>query len=121
MYLESLGSTPGSVGQVRSCAHELIRIAKKNCIIILVGHVTKDGTIAGPKSPRAHGRHGFICGREIKTISSGSCSCKNRFGPTDEIGVFEMREEGLMEVKPISCFLGKSTARCQREVLFCRH
>lgn len=107
MYLESLGSTPGSVGQVRSCAHELIRIAKKkNCIIILVGHVTKDGTIAGPKVlehmvdtvlyVEGDQNHQFRILRAVK----------NRFGPTDEIGVFEMREEGLMEVKnPSAVFL----------------
>ncbi len=107
MYLDSLESAPGSVAQVRSSAHELIRVAKKrNCIVILVGHVTKDGSIAGPKVLEhmvdtvlyfeGDQNHQFRILRSVK----------NRFGPTDEIGVFEMRQEGLMEVaNPSAVFL----------------
>lgn len=107
MYLDSLESAPGSVAQVRSSAHELIRVAKKRgCIVLLVGHVTKDGNIAGPKVLEhmvdtvlyfeGDQNHQFRILRSVK----------NRFGPTDEIGVFEMREEGLMEVSnPSAVFL----------------
>jgi len=107
MYLDTLESAPGSVAQVRSSAQELIRVAKKkNCIIFLVGHVTKEGSIAGPKVLEhmvdtvlyfeGDQNHQFRILRAVK----------NRFGPTDEIGVFEMQEEGLMEVSnPSAMFL----------------
>ncbi len=107
MYLDTLESAPGSVAQVRSSAQELIRVAKKkNCIIFLVGHVTKEGSIAGPKVLEhmvdtvlyfeGDQNHQFRILRAVK----------NRFGPTDEIGVFEMVEEGLMEVtNPSAMFL----------------
>ena len=107
MYLDTLQSAPGSVAQVRSCAQELIRVAKqKGCIILLVGHVTKEGNIAGPKVLEhmvdtvlyfeGDQNHHFRILRAVK----------NRFGPTDEIGVFEMHEEGLAEVdNPSAVFL----------------
>ncbi|USO01012.1 MAG: DNA repair protein RadA [Alphaproteobacteria bacterium] len=107
MHHEDLDSAAGSVSQVRHCAQELIRIAKtKNIAIILVGHVTKEGTLAGPRVLEhmvdtvlhfeGDRTHQFRILRGVK----------NRFGPTDEIGVFSMEAEGLAEVtNPSALFL----------------
>ncbi|MEK9662174.1 MAG: DNA repair protein RadA [Alphaproteobacteria bacterium] len=107
MFVDSLDSAPGTVAQVRSSAQELIRLAKRRgTTVILVGHVTKEGTIAGPKVLEhmvdtvlyfeGERSHQF---RILRTV-------KNRFGPTDEIGVFEMTDGGLAEVSnPSELFL----------------
>ena len=107
MYVDVIDSAPGTVAQVRSSAQELIRVAKKRDIsLILVGHVTKEGTIAGPRVLEhmvdtvlyleGERGHQFRIMRGVK----------NRFGPTDEIGVFEMTDKGLMEVhNPSALFL----------------
>lgn len=107
MYVDTIDSAPGTVAQVRTSAQELIRVAKKRDIaIILVGHVTKEGTIAGPRVLEhmvdtvlyLEGERGHQF-RILRAV-------KNRFGPTDEIGVFEMEEKGLMEVhNPSALFL----------------
>lgn len=107
MYLDTLDSAPGTVGQVRACAQELIRTAKNhNITVILVGHVTKEGNIAGPRVLEHmvdavlyfEGDRGHQY-RILRTV-------KNRFGPTDEIGVFEMTELGLAQVdNPSALFL----------------
>ena len=100
-----LSSAPGSVGQVREASGRLILLAKKTGIpIFLVGHVTKDGSIAGPK----------VLEHMVDTVlyfegDSGHAyriirGIKNRFGPTHEIGVFEMRDTGLTEVANPSAF-----------------
>jgi len=109
MYLEELESAPGSVSQVRACADALIRLAKlRGFIVILVGHVTKEGTIAGPRILEHmvdtvlyfEGERGHQF-RLLRAI-------KNRFGPTDEIGVFEMTGAGLKEVEnPSVLFLSE--------------
>ncbi len=107
MYIDTMDSAPGTVSQVRSSAQELTRMAKRRGItVLLVGHVTKDGMIAGPKilehmvdtvlSFEGERSHQF---RILRTN-------KNRFGPTDEIGVFEMTDAGLAEVaNPSELFL----------------
>lgn len=104
---QDLESPPGAVGQVRESAHRLARIAKELHIpILLVGHVTKEGTVAGPRTLEhlvdvvlnleGDPTSGFRILRGIK----------NRFGPTDEVGIFEMEEAGLSEVKnPSKLFL----------------
>lgn len=109
MYVDTVESAPGTVTQVRTSAHEIIRAAKKRGIIVLfVGHVTKDGQIAGPRVLEhmvdavlyfeGDRGHSF---RILRTV-------KNRFGPTDEIGVFEMATEGLVEVSnPSELFLAQ--------------
>jgi DNA repair protein RadA/Sms len=105
MYSPVLTSAPGSVGQVRESSGRLILLAKKTGIpIFLVGHVTKDGSIAGPK----------VLEHMVDTVLyfEGDSShayriiraMKNRFGPTNEIGVFEMRSNGLNEVANPSAF-----------------
>ena len=105
VYSDDLMSAPGSVGQVREASSRLILFSKKNGIpVFLVGHVTKDGSIAGPK----------VLEHMVDTVlyfegDSGHAyriirSIKNRFGPTNEIGVFEMQEKGLKEVPNPSAF-----------------
>jgi len=100
VYDPDIPSAAGSVTQVRECAQAFIRIAKKSGIsVVLVGHVTKDGAIAGPKILEHmvdtvlyfEGEH-HASYRIIRSI-------KNRFGPANEIGVFEMRENGLIEIQ----------------------
>ncbi len=107
MYLDTLDSAPGTVSQVRAAAHELIRSAKRRgFILVLVGHVTKEGVIAGPRVLEHmvdtvlyfEGERGHQF-RILRAV-------KNRFGATDEIGVFEMSDRGLVEVpNPSALFL----------------
>ncbi|MCD8562824.1 MAG: DNA repair protein RadA [Alphaproteobacteria bacterium] len=109
MYIDHIDSAPGTVTQVRTSAQEIIRSAKALGIaVIFVGHVTKDGQIAGPRvlehmvdtvlyfeGDRSH---------QFRILRS----VKNRFGPTDEIGVFEMAHQGLVEVEnPSALFLSQ--------------
>jgi DNA repair protein RadA/Sms len=109
MYLDSLDSAPGTVAQVRSCAAELIRIAKRRgFVVMLVGHVTKEGQIAGPRVLE-HMVDTVLYfegerGHQFRILRS----VKNRFGPANEIGVFEMTDGGLMEVaNPSALFLAE--------------
>lgn len=107
MWADHVESAPGSVSQVRACAHELTTFAKRrNVAVLLVGHVTKEGQIAGPRVVEHmvdtvlyfEGERGHQF-RILRAV-------KNRFGPSDEIGVFEMQREGLMEVaNPSALFL----------------
>ena len=109
MFIDNLDSAPGSVAQVRGSAQELIRYAKRSgAVVILVGHVTKDGQIAGPRVLEhmvdtvlyfeGERSHQFRILRAVK----------NRFGATDEIGVFEMTDAGLREVpNPSALFLSE--------------
>ena len=107
MWSDVLESAPGTVSQVRACSQELVRYAKRSgATVLLVGHVTKDGQIAGPRVVEHmvdtvlyfEGERGHQF-RILRAV-------KNRFGPTDEIGVFEMTGEGLSEVaNPSALFL----------------
>src|SRR5712671_3787224 len=109
MYVDTLDSAPGTVSQVRAAAQELIRLAKRRGFtVILVGHVTKEGVIAGPRVLEHmvdtvlyfEGERGHQF-RILRAV-------KNRFGPTDEIGVFEMTDAGLAEVpNPSALFLAE--------------
>lgn len=109
MWSDALESAPGTVSQVRASAQELVRFAKKSgAAIIIVGHVTKDGQIAGPKVVEHmvdtvlyfEGERGHHF-RVLRAV-------KNRFGPANEIGVFEMAAGGLMEVaNPSALFIGE--------------
>lgn len=99
MYSEEVGSASGSVSQVRECAQRLTICAKQNNIaVFLVGHVTKEGTVAGPRVLE-HIVDTVLC---FESSDQGSYrilrSTKNRFGSTNEIGVFEMTNAGLAEV-----------------------
>tara|TARA_B100000787_G_scaffold164151_1_gene146530 strand:+ start:235 stop:1422 length:1188 start_codon:yes stop_codon:yes gene_type:complete len=109
MWADHIEAAPGSVSQVRSSAHELTSYAKRKGVsVIMVGHVTKDGQIAGPRIVEhmvdtvlyfeGERNHQFRLLRAVK----------NRFGPADEIGVFEMTGKGLVEVKnPSALFLSE--------------
>lgn len=107
MYVDSLDSAPGTVAQVRTSAQELIRLAKRRGIVVLlVGHVTKDGQIAGPRVLE-HMVDAVLYfegerGHQFRILRA----VKNRFGATDEIGVFSMTDGGLEEVaNPSGLFL----------------
>ena len=112
VYTSQLAAVPGSVGQIRECANEFLHLAKgHNVPIFLVGHVTKEGAIAGPRLLEhlvdtvlyfeGEGRQSLRILRAVK----------NRFGSTNEIGVFEMRETGLHEVdNPSALFLNERPA-----------
>ncbi len=103
MYSAQLDSAPGSVSQVRACGNELMKLGKvKNIPVFIVAHVTKSGDLAGPKIVE----HLVDCvlnfsgerNQELRILRS----FKNRFGTTSEIGAFEMREEGLVEIENLS-------------------
>ncbi len=107
LWTDQLGAAPGTVAQVRACAQELTRFAKKRgASVILVGHVTKDGQIAGPRVVE-HMVDAVLYFEGEKSHQFRILRAhKNRFGPTDEIGVFEMNQAGLSEVEnPSALFL----------------
>src|SRR5246127_645101 len=120
MWTDGVDSAPGTVTQVRGAAQALIRFAKRSgAAVFLVGHVTKDGQIAGPRvvehmvdavlSFEGDGSHQFRILRAVK----------NRFGPTDEIGVFEMTGAGLREVpNPSELFLSERDLGSPGTVVF---
>ncbi|MDR3418621.1 MAG: DNA repair protein RadA [Nevskia sp.] len=109
LYTEALEAAPGSVSQLRECAAQLVRYAKaKDCAIVLVGHVTKEGAIAGPR----------VLEHMVDTVlyfehDAGSRyrivrAVKNRFGAVNELGVFAMTDGGLREVSnPSALFLSR--------------
>ena len=111
LYSQELGSAPGSVGQVREAAGRLLRVSKESGVAtILVGHVTKDGSVAGPRvlehlvdcvlqfeGDRYHAH------RVLRAV-------KNRFGSTNELGVFEMTGQGLVGVPDPSALFGRTPA-----------
>lgn len=112
VYLDELESSAGSIGQVRECAASLLRLAKSRHIpMFIVGHVTKEGAIAGPRVLEhmvdtvlyLEGER-FHAYRLLRSV-------KNRFGSTDEVGVFEMQEGGLVEISnPSQAFLSERLA-----------
>jgi len=109
MFVDTLDSAPGTVAQVRASAQVLIKIAKRRGIsLLIVGHVTKEGVIAGPRVLE-HMVDTVLYfegerGHQFRILRS----VKNRFGPTDEIGVFDMTGEGLTEVlNPSELFLAE--------------
>ena len=120
LWTELAESAPGTVTQVRASAQAMIRYAKKSgACVVLVGHVTKEGQIAGPRVVEhmvdavlyfeGEGGHHF---RILRTV-------KNRFGATDEIGVFEMSDKGLREVaNPSELFLGERNSSSPGAAVF---
>jgi DNA repair protein RadA/Sms len=105
LYSPELSGAPGGVGQVRECAARLMRLAKSEGIaVVLVGHVTKDGSIAGPRvlehmvdTVLQFEGDRFQSFRVLRAL-------KNRFGSTNEVGVFEMTGRGMVEVEDPSAF-----------------
>ena len=120
LWADALDAAPGTVSQVRAATQSLIRYSKHaGCTLILVGHVTKEGSIAGPKVIEHmvdtvlyfEGERGHAF-RILRTV-------KNRFGPTNEIGVFEMATKGLREVRnPSELFLGDRDAKAPGAAVF---
>ena len=120
MWADTVDSAPGSVSQVRAAAHELTSFAKRRGVaVILVGHVTKEGQIAGPRVVEHmvdtvlyfEGERGHQF-RILRAV-------KNRFGPADEIGVFEMTGSGLAEVtNPSALFLSERGAAAPGSAVF---
>lgn len=110
-YRSDLTGAPGSVGQVRECAAELLRVAKgKGLTVFLLGHVTKEGDIAGPRVLEHIVDTVLYFEAERHRSYRILRAHKNRFGPTSEIGLFEMRSDGLQEVaNPSQIFLSART------------
>ncbi len=120
MWMEGIDSAPGSVSQVRASAFELIRAAKQqDTALVLVGHVTREGTIAGPRVLE-HMVDAVLHfegdrGHQFRILRG----VKNRFGATDEIGVFEMGEGGLSEVaNPSALFLAERRGNISGSAVF---
>lgn len=120
LWSDAVDSPPGSLMQVRAAAQDLVRFAKKSgTAIMLVGHVTKDGQIAGPKVIE-HMVDSVLYfegerGHQFRILRA----VKNRFGAADEIGVFDMGESGLREVtNPSALFLGPQGARASGAAVF---
>ena len=122
MWLDAIDSAPGTVAQVRAASFELIRLAKgTGFALVLVGHVTKDGAIAGPRVLE-HMVDAVLYfegdrGHQFRILRA----VKNRYGATDEIGVFEMTDRGLAEVaNPSALFLQAVKAASWVESYFAR-
>lgn len=120
VFLDSLDSAPGTVSQVRACAAELSRLAKaRGFALVLIGHVTKEGTLAGPRVLE-HMVDATLYfegdrGHQFRILRA----VKNRFGATDEIGVFEMTDRGLMEVpNPSALFLAERRGNISGSAVF---
>ncbi len=120
LWTDALEAAPGSVSQVRAATQSLVRYAKTaGCALLLVGHVTKDGQIAGPKAIE-HVVDTVLSfegdrGHSYRILRA----TKNRFGATDEIGVFEMVGSGLREVaNPSELFLGERDAHAPGTAVF---
>ena len=105
VYHPQLTASPGSISQVRECAAELLRIAKgQETIVFILGHITKEGSLAGPKTLEHMVDTVLYFDTERHDLLRVLRAQKNRFGPTDEIGLFEMAEKGLKEVDNASSF-----------------
>src|SRR3954451_12489201 len=120
LYSRGMSGSPGSVGQVREVAGRLMRVAKERAVaVLLVGHVTKEGSLAGPRVLE----HLVDCvlsfeGERERTYRTLR-ALKNRFGSTNETGVFEMREEGLAEVEDASRRFVSEATRGPGSVVLC--
>jgi len=120
LYANGMTGAPGSVGQVREVAGTLMRVAKeRNVAVILVGHVTKEGALAGPRVLE----HLVDCvlqfeGERERTYRTLR-ALKNRFGSTNEVGVFEMRDNGLVEVEDASSRFVEEATRAPGSVVLC--
>jgi len=123
VYSDALESSPGSISQVRECAAALLKFAKQSGTpVLLIGHITKDGTIAGPK----------ILEHIVDTVLQFEGdqhymyrilrSIKNRFGSTAELGIYEMNQSGLREVSnPSELLLTQNHDGLKRCIYCCRH
>ncbi len=119
VYTEAVESAPGSVSQVRECAARLVRYAKQNkCAVMLVGHVTKEGSLAGPRI--LEHMVDAVLYFEGDTASSFRLirAIKNRFGAVNEVGVFAMTESGLIDVSnPSAMFVSRFSTEAAGSVV----
>jgi DNA repair protein RadA/Sms len=120
LYAPDLGSAPGSVAQVREAAGRLLRVAKEEGIaVFIVGHVTKDGAVAGPRVLE----HLVDCVLQFEgdryRLHRVLRAAKNRFGSTNELGVFEMTSEGLVGIADPSEVFGRGDAEQPGSVVTC--
>src|SRR5688500_10715045 len=120
LHSDGMTGAPGSVGQVREAANAILEVAKRiDCAVILVGHVTKEGAVAGPRVLE----HLVDCvlffegerERHFRTLRA----LKNRFGATSEVGVFEMRAGGLVEVEDASARFVAEASAAPGSVVLC--
>jgi len=120
-YTQNLESTPGSISQIRECAHTLINFAKETgSSVFLVGHVTKDGSIAGPKVLEHMVDTVLYFEGEKNHIYRILRTVKNRFGSANEIGIFQMQESGLGQVENASLlFLSERAQNISGSVVVC--
>jgi len=121
VYSPNSDSLPGSISQVRECATELMTLGKKhNIIIILIGHITKDGNIAGPKLLEHLVDTVLYMEGDKNNYFRILRSAKNRFGSTNEIGIFEMKQHGLEAVNnPSEIFLNERRKFASGSVVTC--
>lgn len=121
IYLPTIESAPGSVSQVRECAARVIQMAKARGIpVFLIGHVTKDGAIAGPRTLEHIVDTVLYFEGERHQSYRILRAVKNRFGSTNEIGIFEMQDVGLMEVlNPSELFLSERPDDVSGSVVVC--
>ncbi|MFH0930608.1 MAG: DNA repair protein RadA [Candidatus Zixiibacteriota bacterium] len=120
-YSPDLESAPGSISQIRECASKLINFAKgKGVAVFLVGHVTKDGSLAGPRVLEHMVDTVLYFEGEKNYAFRILRSAKNRFGSSNEIGVFQMEEKGLLEVNnPSELFLSEMEEDISGSVVVC--
>ena len=121
VYTYSLDSEPGSLGQIRASAVKFLEIAKKQDIpVIIIGHITKDGMIAGPKSLEHIVDTVIYLESESANNYKILRSTKNRFGSVNELGIFEMTSKGFKEIKnPSSIFIGDQDQKITGSVISC--
>lgn len=119
LWTDAIPAAPGSVAQMRACTLELVRQAKRrDARLVLIGHVTKDGQLAGPRVVEHMVDAAFMIEGDRTQRFRILRAMKNRFGPTDEIGVFEMREDGMREVEnPSVLFLGEREDRTSGSIV----
>ncbi len=121
LFHADLESAPGSISQIRECAAKLINFAKgKGIAVFLVGHVTKDGSLAGPRVLEHMVDTVLYFEGEKNYAYRILRSVKNRFGSSNEIGVFQMEEKGLVEVSnPSELFLSEMGEGISGSVVVC--
>lgn len=120
LYSEAIGSAPGTVTQVRECAQQLVRLAKqKNVAVILIGHVTKDGNLAGPRVLEHMVDAVLYFEGDPQSPHRLIRAFKNRFGAAQELGAFEMTEQGLVSIdNPSSMFLNAQRNKTSGSCVF---
>jgi len=117
IYSPQLTSSPGTISQVREVTNRIFRLAKKNQIpVFLIGHITKDGTLAGPKSLEHMVDVVLLFEGERDHSHRVLRVMKNRFGPVSELAIFEMSQAGLRPIDNPSAFFLKESLKTSREV-----